>query len=63
MLKLGFGRSRLMSCYSRDIGCLYDLIMEYWNMEERKRIGDRAETVSPSVSIKDRTVVGSVDHV
>ena len=63
MLKLGFGRSRVMPCYSRDIGCLYDLIMEYWNMEERKEIGDRRELSSPSVSVKDRTVVGPADHV
>ena len=63
MLKIGFGRSRVISCYSRDIGCLYNLIMEYWNMEERKEIGDRRELSSPSVSVKDRTVVGHADHV
>ena len=63
MLKIGFGRSRVIPCCSRDIGCLYDLIMEYWNMEEGKEIGDRRDLSSPSVSVKDRTVVGPADHV
>ena len=64
MLKLGFGRSRVMPCYSRDIGCLYDLIMEYWNMEERKKNWrPDGNCLAPSVSVKDRTVVGPADHV
>ena len=64
MLKIGIGRSRVISCYSRDIGCLYDLII--WNIgiwRKGKELEAGRELSSPSVLVKDRPLSGPVDRV
>ena len=72
-------RSRVISGYSRDIKCNYipvhellNLIWNEWKLETRRgmmmicRCGNRTGflcVLVPSVSVKDRTVVGPADHV
>ena len=58
------GRSRVNSCYSRDIGCLYISAIRATDFKnERKwKWGPGGKIFGPSVSIKDRSVVGSVDR-
>ena len=63
MLKIGIGRSRVISCYSRDIGCLCDLII--WNIgvwRKGKELETGRECLARSVSLKDQTVVGCADQ-
>ena len=72
-------RSRVISGYSRDIGYIYipvhellNLIWNEWKFETGRevmmifRYGSRTGFLGvlvPSVSVKDRTIVGSADHV
>ena len=76
---IGLHRSRVITCHSRDIGYIYvpvhellNLIWNEWKLETRRgmmmiyRYGSRTGFLGvlvPSVSIKDRTVVGPGDHV
>jgi len=43
-------RSRVISCYSLDIGCLIFWYMSCWNNDEMKKTGDRTGDV---VEMKD----------
>ena len=57
-------RSRIISGYSRDMGINYISTYELLNgyrMQGNLRPGERG--VVPPVSVKDRAVVGPVDHV
>ena len=60
---IGFGRRRVISCYSRDIGSIYlQYIIIKFRMYGRGNGRPDGECVAPSVSIKDRSVVGCADQ-
>ena len=59
---IGFGRSRVISCHSRDIGSIY---IQYMSIKFKMEVVDGRPgggCVAPSVLIKDRSIVGSVDR-
>ena len=59
------GRRRVISGHSRDIG--YLVILSIWNIGicwiRKRKWRPGGERLAPSVSVKDRTVVGPADHV
>ena len=56
---IGFGRRRVISCYSRDIGSIYlQYIIIKFRMYGRENERPDGQCVALSVSIEDRTVVG-----
>ena len=60
---IGLGRRRIISCYSRDIGSIYlQYIIIKFRMYGRGNGRPDGECVAPSVSIKDRSVVGCADQ-
>ena len=54
----------MISGHSRDIG--YLIILSIWNIgiwRKEKKLETGGNCLAPSVSVKDRTVVGPADHV
>ena len=68
MCQKGFGRSRVILGYSRDIGQFYVSRYELLIMDEslgmkEQNLKPGGRSVVPPVSVKDRAVVGRADHV
>ena len=59
---IGFGRSRVISCHSRDIGSIY---IQYMSIKFKMEVVDGRPgggCVAPSVLIKNRSVAGCADR-
>ena len=62
VMLIGLGRRRVIFCYSRDIESIYlQYIIIKFRMYGRGNGRPDGECVAPSVSIKDRSVVGCAD--